>query len=226
MPPVPADPSPAWLLITRLGEAQILLPALLAVLTWFVLRLGALRVAATWLLCVSVAVGLTTITKVAFLGWGIGYAPWNFTGISGHAMFAAAVLPVLGATLAATAAPASRPLAAVIALALAALIAYSRVQVGAHSPSEALAGWMLGAVASTLAVLLARAPHSHAPKALMLGLVLWLLLTPASAPRSRTHDWVTRLSLALSGHSQPYTRQMMLERYRLEHPPRAAVTGS
>ena len=37
---------------------------------------------------------ITTVTKVAFIGYEVGYAPLDYTGISGHAMFAAAVLPV------------------------------------------------------------------------------------------------------------------------------------
>lgn len=38
---------------------------------------------------------ITTATKVAFFGYGVGYAPLGYTGISGHATFAAPVLPVL-----------------------------------------------------------------------------------------------------------------------------------
>ena len=29
------------------------------------------------------------------IGWGIGWAPLDFTGFSGHAMFAAALMPLL-----------------------------------------------------------------------------------------------------------------------------------
>ena len=210
-----------WTLITRLGEAQILLPALAGVLAWFVWRLKASPVAATWLACIGLATLLTTVTKVAFLGWGVGYAPLNFTGVSGHAMFAAAVLPVLCATVASTAAPRWRPLAVVGGLALAALIAWSRVKVGAHSPAEAVAGWAVGSAASALALGMAAAPRSHAPKALLVGLAVWMVVTPASAPRSRTHDWVTQLSLALSGRDQPYTRQMLMQRHRLHSVPDA-----
>lgn len=209
---LPAVPT-AWHLFTRLGEAQILLPMLLAVMAWFVARLKAFAVARTWLLCIAAATLLTTLTKIAFIGWGMGYAPLDFTGISGHAMFAAAVMPVLAATVASTATARQRRFALAVGYALAALVAWSRVHIGAHSGSEAVSGWLLGAAASGCALAWAEAPHTHAPKALLLGALVWLAVTPVGAPPSPTHGWVTRIALALSGHQQPYTRQMMLHRY-------------
>jgi len=208
--PLPA----AWQLVTRLGEAQILLPMLAAVLAWFVARLNALAVARAWVLCIALATLLTTATKIAFIGYGIGYAPWNFTGISGHAMFAAAVLPVLAATVASTATPPRRWFALLTGYLLAALIAWSRVRLGVHSASEATTGWLLGSATSAMALWLADAPHTHAPKAMVVGAVVWLLVTPVGAPPSPTHGWVTRIALALSGHDTPYTREWMLQRHR------------
>ena len=205
-----------WAAVTRLGEAQILLPALLGVLAWLAWRRRAQPVALTWLACVGVAALLTTATKVAFIGWGLGYAPLNFTGISGHSMFAAAVLPVLADTLAADSRRPWRALALGIAYAVAALVAWSRVEVHAHSASEAVAGFAVGALASGLALAVAAAPRTRLPKTLLAAVALWVPLMSAGAPPSRTHDWVTRLSLQLSGRDQPYTRHMMLRRYRLE----------
>jgi membrane-associated phospholipid phosphatase len=205
-----------WHTVTRLGEAQILLPALAVMLVWFALRPQGRPVVRVWLVCIGVAALLTTATKVAFIGWEVGYAPLDFTGISGHSMFAAAVLPVLAGATASGASPRTRLLALAASYGFAALIAVSRVMTGAHSVSEAIAGFAIGAVASQLALRLATAPRTQAPKALLAGLLVWLVLTPAGAPPSRTHDWVTRLSITLSGREQPYTRWMMLRRYRLE----------
>ena len=39
----------------------------------------------------------------------------------------------------------------------------------------------------------------------------WLTVLPIQAPPARTHDAVVRLSLWLSGHSQPHTRRQMLQ---------------
>ncbi|HET9642699.1 MAG TPA: phosphatase PAP2 family protein [Burkholderiaceae bacterium] len=196
-----------WSLVTRLGEAQILLPALAAMLLWFTLRLRASAVAVAWVASVGVAALITTVTKVAFIGWGVGYAPLDFTGVSGHAMFAAAVLPLLAA--ASVSGERARTLGISIGYVVALLIAVSRVTTGAHSVSEAFIGFLLGSMASAWAIAAARLPPTHAPKALIVALALWLFLTPAGAPPSRTHSWVTQLALTLSGREQPYTREMM-----------------
>lgn len=205
-----------WNLLTRLGEAQILLPAMLATSAWLALRSHKPHAALWWAACTGVAALLTTITKVAFFGWEIGYAPLNFTGISGHAMFAAAVLPVLARVLVADRGPRRQLAAEFAGLALAALIAWSRVVVQAHSPVEAVLGFVLGAAASFVALRRMHAPPLHAPRTLVAALAAWMLLTPAGAPPSQTHGWVMRLSVALSGRDEPYQRWMMLRDYRQE----------
>src|SRR5262245_55129388 len=144
-----------WFAITRLGEAQILLPAMLAMALWLVHRSGATRVATLWLGFTACAALLTTATKVAFIGWGIGFAPLNFTGISGHSMFAAAILPVLVRAGASTADDQWHRPALLTGYLLAMLVTISRVATGAHSWSEALAGYALGSAASAAVIALA-----------------------------------------------------------------------
>ena len=196
----------AWSLFTRLGEAQILLPAMVAAWLWLLRTPRTRPLAADWMLATGVAASLTTATKVAFMGWFVGSAALDYTGISGHAMFAAAVLPVL-ARVAASGAPAPWPRAAVAAgLLLAAAIALSRVTTHAHSAFEAVLGFLLGAAASLWALRHSAAPSAPTPTWLGLALLAWMLVLPLGAPPSATHDWVTRLSLQVSGRSLPYTR--------------------
>lgn len=196
----------AWALFTRLGEAQILLPAIAATLLWL-LRTPATRpLAAAWLLGTAIATALTTASKVAFMGWLVGAAPLDYTGVSGHAMFAAAALPVL-ARMAAGRAPAPWPGAAVAAgLLLAAAVALSRVATHAHSPLESVLGFALGSAASLWALRRSAVPQAPTPAWLGVALLAWMLALPFGAPPSRSHDWVTQLSLHVSGRSQPYTR--------------------
>src|SRR5450631_2630711 len=123
-----SDPGPLhfWHLLTRLGEAQILLPAALLALVTMLRHPDSRSLAAWWMALLGLAAFVTTASKVAFIGWGIGWPELNFTGISGHAMFAAAVFPLLLGTLATGAARAGRHLAIVVGCALAALVGASR----------------------------------------------------------------------------------------------------
>lgn len=208
-------PDVFWLAITRLGEALILLPTLLALMLWLVARSRAHRLVLEWTLLISVAVLITTASKVAFIGWGIGNVRWNFTGVSGHAMFAAAVMPLLLRASVSSAPPDWHRASILLGYACALLIAVSRVKVGAHSWSEVAAGFAVGAAASGLALARVHMPAVDAPRLLIVGVVVWLVSMPAGAPPSPTHGWVTQLALAMSGRAVPYTREDLYRRAQL-----------
>jgi len=212
-----------WLAVTRLGESQILLPAFVAGALWlaFARPAGArgrhaegvaqahdhpARGAAwRWTAAIFASTFVTTASKVAFLGFGIGSAAIDFTGFSGHSMYATSILPVLAAIVAGRA-------GALGGVLLALLVTVSRVHIGAHSWSEAITGMVMGgAVAAwTLSLYLSHPGAVRAPWWLPLLFAAWLTLLPWRAPPSRTHDVVIALSLKLSGHSRPYTRFELL----------------
>lgn len=199
--------APSWLWITRLGEAQLLLPALLAA-GLGVVRIPALRMPALrWLGLLGLAVLATTLSKVAFIGWGVGLAALDFTGISGHAMFAAAVGPALLGTALSRAGAGGRWLGFGAGVALAFVVGVSRWVVGAHSVSEVVAGLLTGALVWPSTVALLRLPELRVSPLLPLAVAAWLSWTPSHAPASQTHAAVTRLALALAGHDSPYRRE-------------------
>ncbi len=199
-----------WQLITRLGEAEILLPlALLCALAW-ARHADKRRAALLWMALLVLAAALTTATKVAFIGFGIGVAAINFTGISGHAMFASAIYPLLMLTLLGAGTVTRRQLALALGCALALLVAVSRVQVGAHSWSEVAAGVLVGGAVTALVLALAETGHSVLRPLVPALFLAWMALTPLHLQASSTHSLVTRLALGLSGHVQPYTRTEML----------------
>jgi len=203
------DSNEFWLFISRFGEAQILLPAMLLALLWLALQPPARALALNWLAAVVAATVLTTASKVAFIGFGIGFAPLDYTGISGHAMFSAAILPVLLRVPVAHAAPRRAAWASAIGYGLAVLIAVSRIHVGAHSPVEVVLGNGLGLLASAWALRFAPPPGRRAPLWLPAALALWLAMLPGTAPPSNTHGMVTALALEISGRPTPYTRSQM-----------------
>lgn len=199
-----------WNVITRLGEAQILLPTALLLALWLARRGHSKRLAITWLLGIAAAASVTTLSKVAFIGYGWGWPAIDFTGVSGHAMFAAAIYPLAGIAVAsALAGPHAEPwqrvgLTAGVTLAL--LVAVSRVLIGVHSWSEVLVGLAVGAVATLVALFAERMPMVRPPLWVPLVFGVWIAITTGYAPPSTTHGLVTRLSLAVSGRNDPYTR--------------------
>jgi len=202
-----------WHFVTRLGEAQILLPAALGLCLWLARRDEARPVVVRWLAWTGIAAAVTTVTKVAFLGWGIGNATFNFTGISGHTMFAAAVYPPLFYLTASPRSASWQRLAWLVGFALAVLIGVSRVKVGAHSWSEVTIGVAIGGTVSASTLWMARMTHPRVPLWLPVGVAAWLSMMPMHAPASTTHDMVTRLALKLSGRQTPHTRHELRENW-------------
>jgi membrane-associated phospholipid phosphatase len=210
--------SPAWQLFTRLGEAEILLPA--AALTALALfarettRMLALR----WVLLVCVATTLTVASKVAFIGWGLGWALVNFTGVSGHAMFSAAVYPVLLVSFVRAHARGRHGRAIALGYGLALLIGTSRMVIGVHSVSEVLAGLLVGGAASAITLAWSAPPTRLMHPLVPMGLVVWMALMPLQMPASQTHNLVTRMALAMSGHDAAFTRDDLLRQTPSQSP--------
>jgi membrane-associated phospholipid phosphatase len=210
-----------WAAVTRLGEAEILLPAFVFGAAWLAFarpraggRLAFAGIAASagradssreaalaWISGVVAATALTTASKIAFLGFGVGSAALDFTGFSGHSMYAMAILPMLAAIL-------WGARGALLGVVLALVVLVSRVEVGAHSWSEALSGAVLGGAVAwwALSVYLRQAGAARIPLWLPVVLAAWLTVLPWRAPPSRTHQVVVAVSLWLSDRSQPYTR--------------------
>jgi membrane-associated phospholipid phosphatase len=198
-----------WHLVTRLGEAGLLLPCALLIAASLALRRRDWRPALLWLLPLSLAALLTTLTKIAFMGFGVGSAALDFTGISGHSMFAAAVYPTLGFALGSGADRRLRIAAVCGGYGLALLVAASRWKLGVHSPSECVTGFLVGAAASATALnLLAHPPW---PSFRLTGLAALVIVLATLVPQRDeallpAHEMVTWVSLKLSGRSHPYTR--------------------
>ncbi|MDB5848983.1 MAG: hypothetical protein JWP29_2735 [Rhodoferax sp.] len=203
-----------WL--TRFGEIGILWPVAIALTLWMVLIGRSWRLALAWLLPLGVAVFITSVSKIAFLGWGVGIAALDFTGFSGHAMFSAAIYPVMAFALTTGITPVRRrgqTAAIVVAYGFAMVLAYSRVVVNAHSWSEVVSGFALGAAASGCTLWLAgRPPGKPALRWALVGVLGWLALMPSQAAPTHTHDMVADLSIRLAGRDQPYQRADLLSR--------------
>jgi membrane-associated phospholipid phosphatase len=207
--PQALNAGPVWQVLTRLGEAQILIPAALLMLLVLCARTETRRFARNWVVLAIAATLITTASKLAFLGWGLGLADFNFTGFSGHAMFAAAIYPVLAFTVLPGGTLGNKWFALALGAALALLVGVSRLMVGAHSGSEVVAGLLLGGTASALAIRRTSPSVARVHPVVPVLLVVWFLSMPFKLPGSQTHSWVTRLALSLSGHDAPFTRNQL-----------------
>jgi membrane-associated phospholipid phosphatase len=178
-------PPQFWLLVTNFGGAGLTLPLAFAIALWLTVGYS-WRLAAVWLFLLGVAVALVTATKIAFLGWGVGVRVWDFTGLSGHAMFATAVFPVAALLVLLPAPPAVRIVGVALALFGGALVGFSRVVIEAHSPSEAITGCIVGGLTALVFVRIAwnATPPGRLPVApVVLSLMIITLGLPAVRPR-------------------------------------------
>lgn len=204
-----------WYLLTRLGEAQTVLPVAFLAALLLVRNPDERPLAIWWMVLLGVAIALTTASKIAFIGWGIGWPELDFTGISGHAMFASAVYPLLFGTVLASRAPRiGQPIAIAAGFALALLVGISRLVIGVHSVSEVVAGLLVGGLTSALVLAMGRLPRALVGPLIPAAMVLFVAMMPLHAPASLAHSTVTRLSLLLSGNTVPHTRANMLRRQR------------
>jgi membrane-associated phospholipid phosphatase len=204
----------AVLAVTHLGNSVLMLSSAFVLAMW--LGLGsAWLVCLRWAWAMGVAVLLVLATKVAFFGWGVGIAQIDFTGISGHAMLATAVFPALAAALTMRTSLQTGTVAIGVAFVVALAVGLTRIELGAHSLSEVLLGWLVGLVVAVLAV---RAMNAmRAARGLQLSpwplVAANLLLLMATAPRGgrgpETHGLVIQIALWASGRAEPFTRAML-----------------
>lgn len=194
-----------WYSITRLGGAGLTLPLALTIALW--LALGyTWRLALAWLAILAGAVSIVALTKIAFLGWGVGVRAWDFTGVSGHAMLSTAVYPVgLFLTLLPTRASV-RLAGVVLGLVAGVAVGLSRVVLDAHSPSEAVAGCIVGALAAVLFVRLAWNARAGTLSAVPVAVSLLMLAVALHDVRVPTQRWITHVALHLSGRERPFIR--------------------
>jgi len=195
----------SWAEITRLGESGFLLP--IGLILWFWLMVArCYRAALIWAIAFGSAILVVVASKVAFIGWGIGIRSIDFTGFSGHTMLAAALFPALAYAMTGGARQSLRIAAIASALLFAALIAISRVVLEAHSISEVVGGFALGALA---ALCLIRYSRLGAQAALPAWVVLLAVLASGAISvghRAPSHHIIVTLALKLSGHEHPYRR--------------------
>jgi len=101
---------------------------------------------------------------------------------------------------------AARSLPTLLGVTVAVIITVSRVEVHAHSISEALSGWLLGTLVSLLFLWSARSRTIMLPRRWLLVPSLTFLLAAPFVKPAPAQQWITSAALFLSGHSQAFDR--------------------
>ena len=203
-------------LLLHLGDLGLVMPAAAAIGTALLAARG-WRMALWWGLLFGLGAALVGASKIAFLGWGGGWPALSFKSFSGHATGAMAVLPMLSYLLLYSLAPRLRHAGAGAGVLLALCVALLLVLFGEHSTSEALAGCLLGAMASMGSLYLGSplAGQAGAQPALrprpcprrLLAVVLAALTFIALAWLMKSAHigyWMMKAARALSGNHQLY----------------------
>ena len=204
-----------WNLFTRLGDSELLLPLVPLAAMWLWLGAGLGPLARRWLGGMAVGALITVASKIAFFGWQIGVADWDFTGVSGHAMFSCASYPMLFWVVLMNRSRRVQLMGVAAGTLMGLLIAYSRLPVQAHSVSEVVTGVLLGLCVSAYCLPLQRqgpALPMWAPGAALVLLGLMVVI----APPSQTGNVVEAVSMQLSGKERVYTRDDLRRRRLLE----------
>lgn len=205
-----------WHWLSVIGSLAVTGPIGVAIMVWL-LAGKSWRLTFIWLVLFGTGMALVIVTKMAFVGWGLGVESIDFAGFSGHAMRAAAVFPVAGYLATRSSSLQVRQFGTAAGVLLAVLISISRVYVGAHPTSEAVTGCLLGLIVAAVFIWYASTEnHMALSRILVLLCIPVLLVAPQVEPIPAEH-WITQAALQLSGRDQPYTRDIWRkQRLRLD----------
>ncbi len=147
------------------------------------------------------------VSKLAFMGWGIGSRHWDFTGFSGHSALSASIWPVLLWLLCGRFSWPVRRTAVIAGYLLAAVVGYSRLVIHAHSTSEVITGLALGFIVSSTFLMLQRGTQpprlSYRKIAVTLALPLVLINSGTAAP---TQGLLERIAVTIAPVEKPFVR--------------------
>lgn len=199
-------------LLTYFGDSMLLLPT--AVIIAILLRWKSpdKRAVWLWLLAFGCAGAIVSLSKIAFMGFGIGSTRFNFTGFSGHSAMSATLWPVMLWLVSGRLAAGWRRGLMVLGYIIPIVVGVSRLELNAHSPSEVLAGLILGFTLSSAFLLSQRAvpPQRFSLVQLCVALLVPVLLL-SHGRVATTQQFLQHLSVQIAGIDSAWTRADLLK---------------
>ncbi|MGV3345097.1 phosphatase PAP2 family protein [Enterobacteriaceae bacterium LUAb1] len=202
----------SWKTLTYFGDSMLLLPTA-AIIMWLLAWKSNQRLTAWYWAGLFCLTGIIVcLSKLAFMGWGIGNVRLNFTGFSGHTALAAALWPVMFWLVSGQLSPLLRLLLILCGYFLATLIGLSRLHLNAHSDSEVIAGLILGMLLSAAFLIIQRRTQLRAFSFPQLCITLLIpLLLLSQGKQAKTQLWLRNLSVQLSGKKHPWKRHDLVQ---------------
>ncbi|HHQ6582996.1 TPA: phosphatase PAP2 family protein [Serratia fonticola] len=196
-----------WHFLTFFGDSMLLLPCAAIVFIILLLSPTSRKPTWQWMLLFGGVGAVVCVSKLAFMGWGIGSRHWDFTGFSGHSALSASIWPVLLWLLCGRFSSPVRRIAVIVGYLLAAVVGYSRLVIHAHSTSEVITGLALGFIVSSTFLILQRGTRpprlSYRKIAVTLALPLVLINSGTAAP---TQGLLERIAVTIAPVEKPFVR--------------------
>lgn len=193
----------SWKLIIDIGHTAIMLPAAGAIAAWLIAG-RAWKMALCWCIMSTAALSIVALSKIAYLGWESGIPSLNFKALSGHALSATAVIPVLFFVLLQKASISWRQRGVVLGITVGAGLGALLIYFKFHTASEVIASFMLGTFVSLGYIYIAatlpapRISHWTVSLTIIVFVIIFFL-----KPSSINHRLVDA-ALYLSGRDRPY----------------------
>lgn len=205
-----------WQLISFFGDSTVLLPSAALLLIVLFLRKASQTLAWQWGILFAITGAAVSVSKLAFMGWGLGIRDIDFTGFSGHSALSAAFWPVFLWLIGARFSSGIRTALIILGYGIALLVAFSRLEINAHSISEVIAGVLLGVSASALFLLFQKRHPAGTEVQLSWGAVTSLILIPAmllhTGVKAPTQSMLGEIAVALGPLDKPFTRADLRKR--------------
>ncbi|WP_312828450.1 phosphatase PAP2 family protein, partial [Pantoea anthophila] len=196
-----------WKTLTYFGDSMLLIPTAVIIALILPWKSDNRLTVFYWIVAFGLA-GLTvSLSKILFLGFGIGSARFNFTGFSGHSAMSATLWPVM-LWLISGRWPALLRVAAIgVGYLIPLMVGFSRLVIHAHSKSEVATGLLLGFTLSTAFLISQRRTALKGFSWPQIGAALLVPFVLMSHGRvATTQQFLERFSASLAGLEKPYTR--------------------
>ncbi|MBN6030044.1 phosphatase PAP2 family protein [Pantoea ananatis] len=196
-----------WKTLTYFGDSMLLIPTAVIIALILPWKSDNRRALWYWLLAFGLAGLVVSVSKILFLGFGIGSARFNFTGFSGHSAMSATLWPVMLWLISGRCSSLWRGFAIGVGYVIPLTVGVSRLVIHAHSVSEVITGLLLGFTLSTAFLVSQR---ETALKGFSLPQIAAALLVPVlllgHGRIATTQQFLAQFSARLAGMEKPYTR--------------------